>query len=109
MRTAIICFALIATAFSAIAQKPTEISLNDLREKHDATNSRYTDVDGVEVHYRDEEQGPIVLLLHASFFNLNTWDQLADSLQENHRVIRLDFPNMGLSGPETKAPPGRKI
>ncbi|MEQ8510441.1 MAG: alpha/beta hydrolase [Rhodospirillaceae bacterium] len=101
--------ALLVTNFSAIADDLTQISLSDLREKYADEGTRYIDVDGAEIHYRDEGQGPVVLLLHASFFNLKTWDQLVDTLKADHRVIRLDFPNVGLSGPETKEPPGGKF
>lgn len=101
--------ALLVTNFSAIADDLTQISLSDLREKYADEGTRYIDVDGAEIHYRDEGQGPVVLLLHASFFNLKTWDQLVDTLKVDHRVIRLDFPNVGLSGPETKEPPGGKF
>ena len=101
--------ALLVTNFSAIADDLTQISLSDLREKYADEGTRYIDVDGAEIHYRDEGQGPVVLLLHASFFNLKTWDQLVDTLKVDHRVIRLDFPNVGLSGPETKEPQGGKF
>jgi pimeloyl-ACP methyl ester carboxylesterase len=101
--------ALILVNFQAVAEDLTEISLTDLRAKYADKDTRYIDVDGAEIHYRDEGQGPVVLLLHASWFNLKTWDQLAETLTPNYRVIRLDFPNVGLSGPETKEPPGGKF
>ena len=46
-----------------------------------------------------------VVLLHASFLNLTSWDLLVEVLTPYFRVVRLDFPNQGLSGPETKEPP----
>ena len=102
-------FTFVATAWSAAAQGPSQISLDDMRKKYADDGTRYSTVDGVEVHYRDEGQGPVVLMLHPSFFNLNAWDGLAEALKANYRVIRLDFPNAGLSGPETKEPPGGKF
>lgn len=102
----------IVTVFAypnAMAQAPSQISLADMRDKYADDGTRYITVDGVEIHYRDEGQGPAVVLLHASFFNLFTWDGVAEALSKNHRVIRLDFPNAGLSGPETKEPPGGKF
>lgn len=100
---------LLSLALPAQAQEGEPISLSDLRAKYSDEGTRYITVDGVEVHYRDEGEGPVVLMLHASFFNLNAWDILADALMENHRVIRFDFPNAGLSGPETKEPTGGKF
>ena len=86
-----------------------QISLQDLREKYADDGSRFVTIDGAEVHYRDEGQGPIVVLLHASYFNLLTWNGLTEELRTNHRVIRFDFPNVGLSGPETIEPPGGRF
>lgn len=100
---------LLSLALPAHAQEGEPISLSDLRAKYTDEGTRFINVDGVEVHYRDEGEGPVVLMLHASFFNLNAWDILAGALKENHRVIRFDFPNSGLSGPETKEPPGGKF
>jgi pimeloyl-ACP methyl ester carboxylesterase len=94
---------------TAAAQDPAPISLADLRAKYADEGTRYITIDGAEIHYRDEGAGPAVVLLHASYFNLKTWDGVAKALKSNHRVIRLDFPNAGLSGPETKEPPGGKF
>lgn len=100
-----------ALAFAAptLAQSPGMISLKDLRAKYVDAGSRFITVDGAEIHYRDEGQGPTVVLLHASYFNLNSWTAVVDALRPNYRVIRLDFPSVGLSGPETKEPPGGKF
>ena len=100
---------LMGMSFSAFAQGPSQISLDDLRKKYANNASRFVTIDGAEIHYRDEGQGPGVILLHASYFNLLAWDQLTAELINSHRVIRLDFPNVGLSGPETKNPPGGKF
>ncbi len=96
-------------AYPAMAQELSRISLKDLRAKYADAGSRFVAVDGAEIHYRDEGQGPVVVLLHASYFNLNAWAPLVEALRANYRVIRLDFPNVGLSGPETKEPPGGKF
>jgi len=101
--------ALLAMPFASAAQETSPISLEDLREKYADDGSRFVTIDGAEIHYRDEGQGPVVVLLHASYFNLLAWDQLTEELVNDHRVIRFDFPNVGLSGPETKEPPGGKF
>ena len=102
--------ALLCLCSSAIAQEePAFISLEDLRAKYEDSRSQYVTLDGVEIHYRDEGSGPTVLLLHASWLNLQAWDDLAADLSRDHRVVRFDFPNGGLSGPETKDPPGGKF
>ncbi len=109
MRHLAFVIALLAMPFAAAAQEPSQISLEDLRKKYADDGSRFVAIDGADIHYRDEGQGPVVVLLHASYFNLLAWDQLTEELVNDHRVIRFDFPNVGLSGPETKEPPGGKF
>lgn len=87
---------------------PPAISLDDLKAKYELPNSRYIDVDGVQVHYVDEGEGPPVVLLHASYNSLLTWNGVADALKGNHRVIRFDFPGAGLTSMETKPIPDGK-
>lgn len=89
---------------------PELISLTDLRAKYETSASRYIEVDGVEMHYADEGQGQPVVLLHASFLNHRAWDGVAEVLvQNNYRVIRPDFPNLGLSGIDGKSLTGENI
>ena len=64
--------------------------------------SKFADIDGVRVHYKDEGTGPVVVLLHASYMNLHAWDGLVDRLKKDHRVIRLDLLTAGLTGVDTK-------
>ena len=42
---------------------------------------------------------PVVLLLHGFGASLQTWDDWTTALQDHWRVIRLDIPGFGLSGP----------
>ena len=109
MRHLAFVIALLAMPFATAAQEPSQISLEDLRKKYADGGSRFVTIDGADIHYRDEGQGPVVVLLHASYFNLLAWDQLTEELVNDHRVIRFDFPNVGLSGPETKEPPGGRF
>lgn len=60
--------------------------------------SRFMVIHESLVHYRDEGQGPAILLLHGSFSSLHTFDGWADALRDRFRIIRLDLPGFGLSG-----------
>ena len=64
--------------------------------------SEFMDLDGQLVHYRDEgnqaDPTPIVLL-HGTSASLHTWDGWVQALRGQHRVIRLDLPAFGLTGP----------
>jgi pimeloyl-ACP methyl ester carboxylesterase len=66
--------------------------------------SEFIDLDGQLVHLRDEgpkaDAAPIVLL-HGTSASLHTWDGWAQALRGTHRVIRLDLPAFGLTGPFT--------
>ena len=61
--------------------------------------SRFIEVNGLKVHYRDEGEGPVLILLHGLFSSLHTWDQWVNRLQDRYRIIRIDVPNFGLTGP----------
>jgi len=79
-----------------------DMPLEDLRAKYELPNSQYMELDGVEVHYVDEGNGPPVVLSHASFHSLRAWDGMTDALTDQFRIIRFDFPNAGLTGPDAK-------
>jgi pimeloyl-ACP methyl ester carboxylesterase len=42
---------------------------------------------------------PVMLLLHGFGSSLQTWDGWAPALDPNLRVLRIDIPGFGLSGP----------
>ncbi|MFK7831279.1 MAG: alpha/beta fold hydrolase [Congregibacter sp.] len=93
------------SAHAAEIESPPSLTLKELRAKHALPNSRYMDVDGANLHYVDEGSGPVVVLLHASYHSLRTWDALAARLTENYRVVRFDFPTAGLSQDNKPVPP----
>ncbi|MBL4752353.1 MAG: alpha/beta hydrolase [Flavobacteriales bacterium] len=51
------------------------------------------------VHYRDEGEGKVILLIHGTFASLHTYDKWTKSLKKKYRVIRMDLPGFGLTGP----------
>jgi pimeloyl-ACP methyl ester carboxylesterase len=63
------------------------------------SSSRFIGIDGMQVHVREEGSGPAVLLIHGTFSSLHTWDAWTDALTDSYRVIRLDLPGFGLTGP----------
>lgn len=71
-----------------------------LEAKYANRASRFINIDGARIHYRDEGEGPAVLLLHANFGNLIGWDPWVDALQDSYRVVRMDFTSHGLTGPD---------
>jgi pimeloyl-ACP methyl ester carboxylesterase len=74
-----------------------------LEAKYATPPSKFVDVGGVRIHYRDRGSGPAIVLLHGSNSSLFTWEGWADTLAKDHRVVTLDLPGHGLTGPDPKA------
>ena len=76
--------------------------MRDLQEEYAPYPSSFITVNGMAVHYRDEglktDSRPIVLL-HGTASSLHTFDAWASVLKYDMRVIRLDLPGFGLTGP----------
>jgi len=68
-------------------------------DKYTNKQSRFMDLNQMMVHYRDEGEGEVILLLHGTFASLHTFDKWTSSLKNKYRVIRLDLPGFGLTGP----------
>ena len=76
-----------------------DIPLSELKKNYTNEFSSFVSVQGMDVHYRDEGGGPVIILLHGTGSSLHTWDKWTKILSENYRVIRLDLPAYGLTGP----------
>ncbi len=71
-----------------------------LRERYANDGSQFITIDGVPLRYKDEGSGPPVILIHGAFGNLNMWNAWTEALKADYRVIRIDNPPEGLSGPD---------
>lgn len=64
--------------------------------------SRFVEIDGMQVHIRDEgprdDPNPIILM-HGLAVSLHTWEGWVAGLKPKHRVITMDLPGFGLTGP----------
>ncbi len=79
-----------------------DISVEDLKKKYANEHSQFLEVDGMKVHYRDEGEGVPIVLVHGTAASLHTWDDWTQDLKKKYRVIRLDLPAFGLTGPHPK-------
>jgi pimeloyl-ACP methyl ester carboxylesterase len=77
-----------------------DTSVAEVEAKWATPPSQFVEIDGVRMHYRDEGEGPVVVLLHANYSSLFMWEPWVVALRERYRVIRLDLPAHGLTGPE---------
>ena len=83
----------------SLAPAAARISLETARDRYADPGSRYADLDGVRVHYKDEGRGPALLLIHGSMGDVSDWDGWTAALSGRYRVVRFDLPGFGLSGP----------
>lgn len=89
---------LVLVGMAAIAVRP-DLPPAALEERYAPPPSQFLELNGLRVHYRDEGQGRPIVLLHGTFASLHTWDEWTRGLREEYRVIRLDLPGFGLTGP----------
>lgn len=89
-----------ATVILCFGQKNK--SITDLKEKYANKSSSFLTLDGMNVHYRDEgnptDSIPIVLI-HGTGSSLHTFNDWSKTLIPTKRVIRMDLPAYGLTGP----------
>jgi pimeloyl-ACP methyl ester carboxylesterase len=79
-----------------------DIPVDELKARYASAESEFMDLEGMAVHYRDEgdpADSTPVFLLHGTGASLLTWDGWTEALKAEHRVIRLDLPGYGLTGP----------
>lgn len=64
------------------------------------TGSRFIEVDGFRIHYRDEgsHDKPVLVMVHGVMASLHTWDGWVTELGRHFRIVRLDVPGFGLTG-----------
>jgi pimeloyl-ACP methyl ester carboxylesterase len=64
--------------------------------------SRFVEAAGVRLHIRDTgpRDGAAVLLIHGFGSSLHTWDAWVPLLDDRFRVVSLDLPGFGLTGPD---------
>lgn len=60
-----------------------------------------TDIDGIELHYDVEGEGPAIVMMHGWGCRAATLQTLADVAAETHTVYNIDFPGFG----DTPEPP----
>ena len=77
-------------------------SLTELKIKYAQPPSQFITIDDLNVHYRDEgnpnDELPLVLI-HGTCAHLHTFDAWTKTLKKTKRVVRMDLPAFGLTGP----------
>ncbi|MGJ8527287.1 alpha/beta fold hydrolase [Maritalea sp.] len=102
MKTLVIA-ALVGVLISATVWSYTpDLAAAELEAKYVNEHSQFAEIDGLRMHYQVRGDGPTIVLLHGSNASLQTWDGWAQALQTDHRVIAIDLPGHGLTGPDEK-------
>lgn len=73
-----------------------------MRAKYGGAPSQFLDLGGgLRVHFRDTgpRTAPVLMLVHGSNASLHTWEPWAARLGKQFRIVRLDLPGHGLTGP----------
>ena len=81
----------------------SDIPVEDLKNEYANEHSQFIEVDEMNVHYRDEGEGFPIVLIHGTAASLHTWDAWTDELKKTNRVIRMDLPAFGITGPNKNA------
>lgn len=77
-------------------------SVAELSPRWATAPSVFLDVEGMQVHLRDEgprDDAMPIVLLHGTSASLHTWEGWVASLKGERRVISMDLPGFGLTGP----------
>ena len=79
----------------------SDLSAEAVNAKYLTPESKFIEVDGMQVHVRILGEGEPVFLLHGSFASLHTWDAWQQAMSPYYQTISLDFPGHGLTGPDS--------
>lgn len=81
----------------------TDLDPRRLEVLYANANSRFVTIDGVRTHLRDEGSGPPLVLLHGTSSSLHTWEGWVAAMRDHRRIVRVDLPGFGLTGPARDA------
>lgn len=76
--------------------------VEELMPEYAGGASDFVEVMGMNVHFRDEgnpKDSLPLILLHGTGSSLHTFDSWTEELKKNKRVVRMDLPGFGLTGP----------
>jgi len=74
-------------------------SVESLTERYRVTGSQFLELDGMGAHVAVEGSGPALVLLHGTGASLHTWNGWVEALAGEFRIVRMDLPGFGLTGP----------
>jgi pimeloyl-ACP methyl ester carboxylesterase len=91
-------FCIIVSTLGCTSLGMNTIPLDKLKAKYADSESEIIQIDDMNIHYKDEGNGPVLILLHGVCASLHTWDGWTERLKGHYRILRLDIPGFGLTG-----------
>jgi pimeloyl-ACP methyl ester carboxylesterase len=79
-----------------------DIPLEKLKLKYANENSQFLKIQGMDLHFREEgnlEDSIPLVLIHGTGASLHTWEPWVEKLKEHKRIVSMDLPAYGLTGP----------
>jgi pimeloyl-ACP methyl ester carboxylesterase len=81
----------------------SDISVEELKKEYANEHSKFREINEMQVHFRDEGEALPIVLVHGTASSLHTWDAWTNELKKTNRVIRMDLPAFGITGPNKNA------
>jgi len=99
----VISIAVLLAAAGIVSAWAPERPVDSLKVRWAPPPSRFIALQGMMVHVRD--QGPRddplpIVLIHGTSASLHTWEGWVGALERSRRVITMDLPGFGLTGPD---------
>ena len=79
-----------------------DLPVEYIAQQYASPDSRMLRIDDMDVHCRISGKGESILLLHDAQSSLQTWDAWSAALSDKYKVIRVDLPGFGLTGPHPR-------
>jgi pimeloyl-ACP methyl ester carboxylesterase len=101
MKKLLIGLLLVITATLAMLYR-SDRSAEEIEGMYADTSSRFLNIMGMRVHYRlegDPADSTPLVLVHGTSSSLHTWDSIVPVLRKDRRILRMDLPGFGLTGP----------
>jgi pimeloyl-ACP methyl ester carboxylesterase len=92
----------VGAVIAVLLARTPDLPKDYLEKKYAPSPSAFLDLPGgARVHYRDQGSpvAPALVLLHGSNSSLHTWEPWVRVLSTTFRVVTLDLPGHGLTGP----------
>ena len=77
-----------------------DLPVEELERRYGGEHLQKVMIDGVDLRYKVEGQGPALVLIHSHFFTMRQWQPWVDQLSNRFTLVRFDLTSHGLTGPD---------